>query len=250
VRIVDPRDVQPTVNPALPDHVSGRQVHRRILSVLSGGPRSIDVGYNTFKAGIRITQPYAYDRDEFCYIPQGEMALLNCDGCVTAAAGSFVHRPARAATHRVELLRDTISICSFSPARVDGWSHRLQPDQIGGRDGEGDCPDVRIVPAEQGARVASPWADVAGHIEYSEMAMTQDFTLARATFEAGTCFARPRADRDEVWFVESGALTIGSSEDRQPVGAGKFVIWSHEDPASDLHAATAAVVAIFSAKSA
>jgi mannose-6-phosphate isomerase-like protein (cupin superfamily)/quercetin dioxygenase-like cupin family protein len=249
MRILDPGDVEPTINPASPEHVSGRQVHRRILSVLKGGPASIDVGYNTFKAGIEITEPYAYSRDEFCYMAAGEMELLNDGAPVIAAGGSFVYRPTRAATHRVRVPKDTISICAFSPARADSWSHRLSAEEVGRWDGdEQDRPTVQVVPVEAAEQSDHPWSKADGRIDYRQIVSTAHFTLAWAGLGAGR-FARPSADRDEVWFVAAGRLSVDDAGASRPVSSGQFVIWGPGDEVADLQIIEDCRLAIFSARS-
>jgi mannose-6-phosphate isomerase-like protein (cupin superfamily) len=250
MKILDPRDVQPTINPASPEHVSGRQVHRRILSVLAGGPASIDVGYNTFKSGIEIAEPYAYNRDEFCYMVAGEMELLNEGVPVVAAGGSFVYRPAQAATHRVRVPKDAISICAFSPARIDGWSHRLPADAVGHWDGdEADRPIVQVVPIDERPQGEHPWSQSAGRIDFREIVATPDFRLAWAGLDPNAQFTRPAVDRDEVWFVVTGSLAIGNSTHPEAAATGRFVIWNPDDCATRIEASSDCTLAIYSARS-
>jgi mannose-6-phosphate isomerase-like protein (cupin superfamily) len=249
LKILDPIDVQPTINPASPEHVSGRQVHRRILSALTGGPSSIDVGYNAFKAGIEINEPYAYDRDEFCFIVAGEMESTNDGAPAIATGGAFVYRPTRAATEQVKVTRDTITICAFSPARIDGWSHRLSAEEVGVWHGdEANRPAVQIIPVGERASGDSPWADVEGGVDYREVVRTQDFTLAWAALEGHSRFVRPPVDRDEVWFVVTGNLEIARPDEARVAFANRFVIWAPGDQEHDVRITEPSILAIFSAK--
>src|SRR3546814_14881820 len=52
MHVIDPNNVEPTINQASAEHRDGRQVHRRILSPIKGGPASIDVGFNRTAEGL------------------------------------------------------------------------------------------------------------------------------------------------------------------------------------------------------
>src|SRR3546814_8497595 len=52
MHVIDPNNVEPTINQASAEHRDGSQVHRRILSPIKGGPASIGVGFNLTAEGI------------------------------------------------------------------------------------------------------------------------------------------------------------------------------------------------------
>jgi uncharacterized cupin superfamily protein len=229
MKIISPQNVAPTVNPNSPAHVDGRQVHRRILSATKGGPRNIDVGYNTFKAGVTSDRPYAYTKDEFCYIAAGELKVESSGVTRISLPGTFMWRPARVATHHVLVQKDSVSICAFGPAREDDWSHRLPLSEIGTWDADEskrrlpryfhytsiapsplpEAPDdARIVHR----RVISQEKDGSVHME-----------LSHTTFDAGVTVRPHTNQRDDVCWLESGLMKFITGSGEMTLEAGEFL---------------------------
>lgn len=145
VKIVRAADVAPLLRADSKDMKDGRSVHRRVISKPKDGAVYLDVGYNTYKAGVGADQPYAYTKDEACYISAGEIEAESDGITVIAKPGNFMWRPAGAVTHRTKVIKDAVTICAFAPARDDDWSHRLPPAKIGQWAGdEAKRPHVRF----------------------------------------------------------------------------------------------------------
>jgi quercetin dioxygenase-like cupin family protein len=228
MKIISLQDVAPTINPNSPAHVAGTQVHRRVLSATKDGPKSIDVGYNTFKAGVTSDRPYAYTKDEFCYIPAGELKAESSGVTQIVLPGTFMWRPARVATHQVLVQKDSVSICAFGPAREDDWSHRLPLSEIGwdGDESKRRLPrylhytsiapsplpeapdDARIVHR----RVISEDKDGSVHME-----------LSHTTFDAGVTLGPSTNRRDDVCWLESGEMRFTAGGEEMILEAGEFI---------------------------
>jgi mannose-6-phosphate isomerase-like protein (cupin superfamily) len=225
VQIIVPADVAPTINPNSPEHVSGRQVHRRILDFTRGGPANLDVGYNQSKAGIDVMTPYAYTKDEYCYNAAGRVRAESDGTPRDVVTGMFMWRPAGAATQRITVLEDYISICAFGPARTDGWSHRLPEDQVGRWDGP---PDQK--PRVQFKAVADvPPSDfrdlemVAGEGVHRRVFDTPRMEVSHTMLKAGaTLTGRPR-EREDIYWLESGAVTVSVAGASKPLGKREFL---------------------------
>ena len=169
---------------------------------------------------------------------------------MTAGPGSFVWRPIRAATERVRVHHDAISICAFSPARVDAWSHRLPPDEVGRWEGaKEDKPELLLYHAEDASRRSPPWTKADGDIDYRTMASTAGFELSRAAVTANTRFTRVPRERDEVWYLAAGEISISQSGDSHLATKGRFIFWNPGDVEADLLSREDSIVIIFSASS-
>lgn len=219
MHVIDPNNVEPTINQASAEHRDGRQVHRRILSPIKGGPASIDVGFNRTAEGIDYAVPYAYNRDEFCYTAGGS-ARMQCDGrTVDFLAGQFMWRPAGAATQRFTVTSAYNSICAFGPARVDGWSHILPEDYHRKSDLEDERPQVQFRSPEE----VEPRGDSESGVTHRIMFDTPHMEFSHIVLEAGAEAHLSRTGRDEVYFLEAGAFTISASEGSKRVKAGQFL---------------------------
>ncbi|WP_313803188.1 hypothetical protein [Sphingobium sp.] len=136
VKFYMPEDVGPMTREDSSSLKNGMSVHRRVISKPKDGSVLMDVGYNSFKAGAGSDKPYAYSKDELCYVASGEIYAQSEGKEVFARAGDFMWRPAGAATHQTKVLKDAVTICAFAPARDDEWSHRLPQSEIGKWDGD------------------------------------------------------------------------------------------------------------------
>lgn len=229
MKILTPEGIAPTIRPNSPGHAAGRLVHRRVLSALEGGPKSLDVDYNNYKAGEGGNKPYAYDKDEFCYTAQGVMESVNRGVAAVSRPGTFMWRRAGAVTDELAVKSDAVTICAFGPARLDEWSHRLSPEQIGPWDGR---PETQIIPkrkhySEVAPTPYPPAPDVPGIVYRSIFSEAQDgsryMDVSHLTLAAGTTFGPVGGTRDEIWWLESGELTIVSETGDQVLKAGDFL---------------------------
>ncbi|QKR99893.1 cupin domain-containing protein [Sphingomonas sp. CL5.1] len=226
--VVDPRDIDPTVNRSSADHRAGRQVHRRILTAMRGGPASLDLGYNHSAAGMDHARPYAYDRDEFCYTVAGNARMVNGGEAVDFGGGMFMWRPAGAVTERFTVTSAYNSICGFGPARVDAWSHLLTPEQIAAQQALPVCP----IPQFRNVDEVQPLAGTDDGVTLRVMFDTPAMTMSHIVLDAGARACFQQAARDRVYFVESGSLRATSAAETCAVTAHQFLVVtdrSHSD---------------------
>lgn len=134
--IYDPFVVEPMLREDSEDIMSGRAVHRRVITFKDS--KHIDVGYNEYAKGVGGHVPYAYTKDEICYFPSGEFYVVSDGDEVTTRQGHFMWRPARAATQTAIITKKAVSICAFAPAREQLWAHRLLPSEVGKWSGDPD----------------------------------------------------------------------------------------------------------------
>jgi mannose-6-phosphate isomerase-like protein (cupin superfamily) len=230
VEIIDPYKVEPTINPESQEHLEGTQLHRRVLSPMRGGPRSIDIGYNTFKAGLDVARPYAYSKDEFCYLAKGEFIATSRGDTVTMGAGGFMWRPPRAATERVRITKDSVSICAFGPAREDGWSHRLTSEEIDRLSTE-ELVNPRPIFYSNTLLISPPWTNITGTIEFRRAISSPRMDVSRAAVSKDSSFRAFLDQRDEVWWLDSGKLTVVVDGVSHVVLAGQFITWRSDENA-------------------
>ena len=122
VMFYDFRDIEPTVRPGDERYGDGRITHRRVISKPKDGSVHIDASHNIYKAGLE-GGPYAYTHDEICWLESGEIEMVSGGVTQTMRPGEFMYRPAGAATERIKVTKDSVSICFFAPAREGGWAH-------------------------------------------------------------------------------------------------------------------------------
>lgn len=207
------------MNPASAEHRDGRQVHRRILSRLEGGPASIDVGFNRSAAGLDYATPYAYDRDEFCYTAAGSARMQSDGETVDFVAGQFMWRPAGAATQRFTVTSAYNSICAFGPARTDAWSHLLPPSRLDTEDGGASRPRLQFRSAGDVEPLAGTAPGVTHRVIFDAAAMeVSHIMLAR-----GTRATLSQPGRDQVYFLEAGELVVSGDAGSLPVVGGQFL---------------------------
>lgn len=225
MRVIDPADVEPTVNPASEEHREGRQVHRRILSLMTGGPASIDLGYNRTAEGIDFAVPYAYDRDEFCYTAAGSTRMQNDGETWDFVAGQFMWRPVGAATQRFTVTSAYNSICAFGPARVDGWSHILPESYHKADDGAAARPRVQFLNALD----VAPRANSGAGVTYRQIFDTPVMEVAHISLDRGARADLSEAGRDQVYFLERGSFAAVTDQQDIAVRQGQFFIVAAAD---------------------
>lgn len=245
MRMIDPLDVEPTVNPAYAVHREGRQVHRRILSRDREGPDTIDVGYNR-STSMNHQVPYAYDRDEFCYTAEGSALMTSFGEVVEFKAGMFMWRPAGAATHSFVVESAYNSICAFNPARADRWSHMHSQEKIAEIDGDPQGrPALTFVKTEDCPPLDIPGLDRG--IVHRKIFSTATMDVTHTTMPADSMASLGRAGRDEVYFVASGALVASDIERDVHLGSHKFLFSPAQETCGPLRAKTESVVVCWSA---
>jgi quercetin dioxygenase-like cupin family protein len=229
MRIIRPADVAPIDNVGYPPETVGKIFHRRILNPANGGPASIDIGYNIYAGGLGGRRAYAYTKDEFCYTAAGAIRTESSGRVDTAAAGTFMWRPAGSATHAIAFMEDAISICAFAPARADDWSHRLDPETVGEWNGDGTGavhPIFRHY--SEIAPSAHPHAPSVSGVEYRRIfCRTRDGTahmdMAHSQFDAGISFANVTDGYDEIWWIERGEIEVTANAGTQRLTAHDFL---------------------------
>jgi mannose-6-phosphate isomerase-like protein (cupin superfamily)/uncharacterized cupin superfamily protein len=251
LKIIRPGDVPPTVNPAIPATSDGRRVHRRVLSPMTGGPKSIDIGYNSFKASPGGHNPYAYTKDEFCYTVSGEMHNTSSGVQAISQPGMFMWRPAGTATHIASIKSDTVTICAFGPARVDNFSHALP--SVGEWDGNeatrraprrrhySEVEPVTLGAGPRDSRVIHRpiWSlvrDGSKFMEVSHTMVTGEVTWHQVTDE-----------RDVVWFLEKGEILLSCGGQKSALHANEFLYRAPGDVVDTMTAAPGSVVIAWSA---
>lgn len=231
VLVIDPNDVAP-MPPAdgklVPDSPS---VHRRVVSKQTGGSSHLDVGMNTFKTGVGTQKPYAYDKDELCYIAKGAIEAESDGVTVLFKPGNFMWRPAGAVTQRTNVTEDTLDICAFGPARVDNWSHKLADSEIGKWNGdEAKRPHVHVYHyryIRPESLHGAPGSNDAGAVHRQVVSSAKDGAVnidaSYDTYKAGFEFAPTVYESDEVCWLESGEIEMSVGHKKLPVRAGQFV---------------------------
>src|SRR5690606_32497764 len=95
-----------------------------------------DIDYNEYAGDLGGRLSYAYTKDEFCYQTSGRIVTESRGVVDDVQPGTFMWRPAGAATDAIEFVEDSVTSCAFGPAREDDWSHRLPPEQVEEWDGD------------------------------------------------------------------------------------------------------------------
>lgn len=217
MNVIDPNDIEPTINPASAEHRDGRQVHRRILSAMRGGPGSIDIGYNRSVAGLDYAVPYAYNRDEYCYTAAGSARMQSSGETVDFVAGQFMWRPAGAVTHRFTVTSAYNSICAFGPARIDAWSHLLPKAEIEAHDGS-------LRPQFRNVSDAKPLEGTDQGVTHRVIFDTPFMEVSHIMLSQGAQAHLSQPARDQVYFLENGSLLVSNKADSRRVREHQFLI--------------------------
>jgi mannose-6-phosphate isomerase-like protein (cupin superfamily) len=229
--VVDPKDVAPMAAPDGKVDPDSPSVHRRVISRPKDGSSHLDVGLNTFKAGVGTQKPYAYDKDELCYIVKGVIEAESDGVTVLFKAGNFMWRPAGAATQRTNVTEDTIDICAFGPARIDNWSHKLADSEVGKWHGDETkkphvhAYDYRYIRPEP--MHGAPGSNDVGAAHRQIVSAVKDGAVnidaSYDTYEAGFEFAPTAYENDEICWLESGEIEMSVGSKKISVRANEFV---------------------------
>lgn len=249
VQVIDPSTIAPTIG-AAPWNANGPAVSRRAVTHAGQGAHHLDIGYNTYKKGTKLSTPYAYKTDEFCFVPSGRISMQDEPTTYEAGPGRLMWRPAGALTRAVEFLEDTVTICSMSPARPDANSHRIPPQEVGRWSGDpATKPHPRWFPMTTAPLITSPDRKAnAGVIEREVLSKRRDgstmVSVTYTTFERGAQLAS-RGPGEEICWVESGSLSLSSNGRRQTARTGNFIFRPEGVPINQIRAATAASMVCF-----
>jgi len=238
MRVIDPKQVEPTVNLNSREHRDGRQVHRRILSRLRGGPASIDVGFNRSAAGLDYATPYAYNRDEFCYTAAGSARMESGGETVDFTAGLFMWRPAGAATQRFTVTSAYNSICAFAPARTDPWGHLLPQSEAG---------PTRPRPRFRDPAEIKPIGGTGAGLTHRLVFETPRMQFSHIAIESGRRAPLSERGRDQVYFVESGTCLVSQGAETLRVEQGQFLVLNAAEDFDDLLAESGCILIRWSA---
>lgn len=248
MQVIAPEDIAVTLRPGTPPDPQARG-HRRVLSLQTGGPPAMDVGYNTFAPRPDSTPPYAYTKDEFCYQAAGEMRSVSYDIKTVSGPGTFMWRPAGAPTHGLTIEGGTISICAFGPAREDDWSHRLPPEMIAPQDGDpAKHPPPRRVHFSTVEPTPYPHAPQAPGVLYREIFSqaktgSRFMDVSHTTFTTAAALEAVTGPRHEVWWLEQGRIVIAAGADARVLRPHQF-LYRQADEILDLVAVAAGSVIV------
>lgn len=226
VRVVMPADIAPTVRSEDPDQASGRAVHRRVITGPRDGFTGLDVGYNVYARGVGTDMPYAYTKDELCYFPSGEIDMESDGIRVIASQGYLMWRQAGAPTQHIRAIKDSVTICAFTPARADPSSHRLPPAEVGRWTGE-EKLRPRVVFYNVNIARDAPCAECTGDVKQrTVLSEAKDgsryASVAYYLFQAGGR-RQGAAPGDEICWVESGEFAVGIGRDRATAKTPAFI---------------------------
>jgi hypothetical protein len=231
VLILDPMQTEPLVRGGSKYIQSGMSQHRRVISKPRQGSVDIDVGYNTYKAGVGADKPYAYDKDELCYFARGDGWMRSNGEEVIARSGDLMWRPAGAVTENTRVLTDTVTICAFTPARNDDWSHKLPDSEVGKWSGDPSkkpivkwarLQDAVIMPHPGDANYES------GRIVERMMLPAQTDGIKGAdvtytTYKAGTSVQGKTNMLEQICWLDSGKLEVSLPGKTQSLEATYFM---------------------------
>lgn len=246
MKIIRPDDVAPTINPAIPASMAGKRSHRRVLSPMTGGPKSLDVGYNNFPAGMGGANAYAYAKDEFCYTVSGEMHNTSSGIKAISQPGMFMWRPAGTATHSASIVADTVTICAFGPARTADFGHALP--SVGPWDGD---EATRRIPRRRHYSEVEPVSLGAGPRDSCVLhrpiwSLARDgskFMEVSHTMVTGEVTWNQVTDpRDVVWFLEKGEIRLTHGGRDETLRANEFLYRAPGDVVDVVTAAAGSVV--------
>lgn len=231
IQVLDPMETEPLVHGGSPDALSGRSQHRRVVSKPNQHSVGLDVGYNIYRKGVGSDNPYAYDKDELCYFPSGTGRFVSDGDAVLTQPGHLMWRPARAATQSGHALTDMVTICAFTPAREDPWSHRLPAAEIGKWDGDpGAKPKVRWFRLEDAKIILRPDEPNyrSGRIVERLFLPAQKDGVKGAdvtfiSYKAGVQIGPRTNEREQICWLESGDLQMTTTRQTQNVKPGFFL---------------------------
>ncbi len=250
MRKISLADVAPIEYGGIPEELAAAMKHRKVISRMEGGPLSIDIDYNEFKAGLRSDDPVAYTNDEVCYISAGLFAGHDRGQPITIGGGDFMWRPAGSVSDGGTTKADSITICAFGPARADDWGHRLSPTPWSDGMKQGPIParrhfsDVAPIPFPG----ASPADAIVHRVIFSrEKDGSAHIDISHTAFVAGVMLEKLASARDEIWWVESGTIRLEGDGGLLELEPTDFFFRSAGEVIERLTVATDAVVISWSA---
>lgn len=231
ITIVDPMTVDPLVKEGTNFRAGGPAQHRRIITRQKDGSTNLDVGYNIYAAGMGGSTPYAYNKEELCYISKGEIEIISDGISVIGKAGDLMWRPVGASSDGSKVLKDSVGVCAFSPARVDADSHRIPAAEVGKWTG-----DPALKPRVRWFHIASIAPTVQpGNPDYASGKIVERRVLtarkdhaAKAdvtftTYKAGVTLPAEVNKFDKLCWLESGAADVVTGQNRQKWAATFFL---------------------------
>jgi hypothetical protein len=215
VQLIDPTTVSPLIG-AAPWNANGPAEHRMVVSHQGDGATYLDMGYNSYKKGVRLSTPYAYKTDEICFLPSGRIRMEDEDGSTyERGAGRLMWRPAGGVTRSAEFLEDTVTICSMAPARLDANGHRVLPQDVGKWSGSPETkPRPHWYPMSEGPVITKMDSSASpGVVEHEVLSRRKDGSAKESvvyvTLEKGAHLALSSAGEQICW-VENGPLALSS----------------------------------------
>lgn len=250
VRVIDPMTVDQMYGPP-PFDRDGLAVIRRVVSRQKDGATNLDIGYNVYQKGMKIEARYAYRMDEFCLVPIGRVALESDDGTTIQTAGDLMWRPAGASSNSLTTLEDSVTICCFTPARIDSTSHRLTPEEIGKWPTGGKTPpSLRFLKTETAPLVGEDYRSAGqGFVEREVVSKGRDgsdVSVIYTTFDDGGFMTTRSGPGEEIFWVSSGTLEIQSGGTTQTAKPRDFIYRPDGAQIDRIRATSPAVVFCFS----
>lgn len=227
VRVIDPMTVDPMYGPP-PFDRDGLAVIRRVVSRPKDGATNLDIGYNIYQKGMKIEARYAYRMDEFCLVPNGRVALESDDGTTIQTEGDLMWRPAGASSNSLLTLEDSVTICCFTPARIDATSHRLTPQEIGNWPaGSQTPPSLRFLKTETAPPVGEDGRLVGQGFVAREVVSNRrdgsDVSVIYITFDEGGSITAGSGPGEEIFWVSEGTLEVRSGGTTQIASPRNFI---------------------------
>lgn len=231
IAIVDPMASDPLLTG---DHSSDGPLtqHHVVFSRSTYGTRSMEIGYNEYRAGFRVDTAYAFkDSDGLCYVPSGSMEITSDGVVVKVAPRSAMWRPAGAMTEHVNAIRDTVTICAVSPARDEHHKVELGQAEVGRWAGDVALqPHVHFFAVEfvrpEVRREAGLTKDLI--VERRVVSLHKDgsakLDLTQFQFTAGAVLRDGRGNGEQMCWLESGRLELSSGGKISSLNAGNFLL--------------------------
>ncbi|MBB6123703.1 hypothetical protein [Sphingobium subterraneum] len=231
IKIVDPLTVDPLVREGTNFRAGGPAQHRRIITKQKDGSTNLDVGYNIYAAGMGGSTPYAYNKEELCYISKGEIEIISDGISVIGKAGDLMWRPVGASSDGSKVLKDSVGVCAFSPAREDADSHRIPAADVGKWTGDPALkPRVRwfhiasIAPTE---RPGNPDYASGKIVERRVLTARKDHAakadVTFTTYKAGVVLPAEVNRFDTLCWLESGTAEVVTGKTNQTLNATHFL---------------------------
>ena len=226
LQVIHPMSVSPLVG-AAPWNANGPAATRRVVTHASQGTVHLDMAYNTYKKGTKLSIPYAYKTDEFCFLPSGRIRMQDEAEAYEAGPGRLMWRPSGGVTRSVEFLEDTVTICSMAPARLDANSHRIPPQDVGKWSGDPTAkPSPHWFPIATAPVIpATDRSASSGVVEHEVLSERKDRSVKESvtytSFERGAHLASDSKGEQICW-VGSGMLRLTSGGETKVAASQTF----------------------------